>query len=103
MSQPRSALAGGLALLLAGSMLNAGVAHGAVGRDVKPVSAWTARHGAKPRAPAATPSPAAPPATPPAAGAPAPGRMRLTVLRAGGSSPFAIAPGRIVVQGLVIP
>jgi hypothetical protein len=29
--------------------------------------------------------------------------MRLTMLRAGGNPPFVIAPGRVVVQGLVIP
>jgi L,D-transpeptidase catalytic domain/Putative peptidoglycan binding domain len=108
MSQPRSALAAGLALSLAGSLLSAGIAQAAAARGPATVTAGAAHRSAKPHPPAAAPPPAAPPATvppaaPPAAGPPVPGRVHLSVLRAGGSPPFVIAPGRIVVQGVVVP
>jgi peptidoglycan hydrolase-like protein with peptidoglycan-binding domain len=50
--------------------------------------------------PAPTPTPAAPA---PAATAPAPGQARLALEKVGGSPPFALAGGRIVVRGTVTP
>jgi hypothetical protein len=48
-----------------------------------------------------TPTPAAPPA--PAVTAPVPGQVRLALAKVGGSPPFALVRGRIVVRGTVTP
>jgi hypothetical protein len=56
--------------------------------------------------PPATPTtttPATPPATPPAPPAPLVGHVKLTLLKVGGSPPFALVGGRIVVRGVITP
>jgi peptidoglycan hydrolase-like protein with peptidoglycan-binding domain len=56
-----------------------------------------------PTAGTATPVPATPVSAPTPTTAPAAGRVKLELQRVGGSPPFALAGGRIVVRGIVTP
>jgi peptidoglycan hydrolase-like protein with peptidoglycan-binding domain len=80
------------AIALAGAALLSGAA------TVQSASAATA-----PSSPAATPAPATPTPAPAPSAPPVAGQVRLALDKVGGSPPFALVGGRIVVRGIVTP